>query len=575
MAKLDGWLPPKTVRINAGAGGDLTNYQMLFMVYAGNGIDGVMYLPSGELVGKVYANNLCKAGFEDVRFSHHDNRTPYVQKIVEKVNGSHALVVVKVVESLAQNQLIDFHFGNPDAIDVSSDDVFSAAPISGVVGAWPLDEADQEVNPTVIIESDFTAFWNSKGSYTAGGTIGNPVISEATEPFNSVKIDVGVGTNKKWFIQHVYNPATAIFANGSRIALKWYGTNSGNKYAVYFKTASNDKYSFIFTDDFVGEQRVIFVKASATVLGSPNWNSITFITIESAEDNLSGTFYAGKYTLEDGVPVTDYSGNGNHGVPTGTEIVPSDYAGKTMRRFDADSYITVANPPRGSVGALAVKFRWTEDMAAANKAVMLFGTEGFNNNLKLVSSDAAARNVRMVCRQGSEATPFRWHTPTGIPLNPFGEWNTVLIQQNGVNPQYVVNDGVLTDVTDGNDLSAWTNLPSFAGLPLVINASGGNGRCLMEVEWVYIFSQPLTLEQFTALRLGGYPDPRLEPGKIMVRKWATIALPVVGEWFDATAAEQLGRPVRKRRDPLDDWERRPSFWSLSKLRDSLREIVKS
>lgn len=563
MAKLDGWLPPKTVRINAGAGGDLTNYQMLFMVYAGNGIDGVMYLPSGELVGKVYANNLCKAGFEDVRFSHHDNRTPYVQKIVEKVNGSHALVVVKVVESLAQNQLIDFHFGNPDAIDVSSDDVFSAAPISGVVAAYPLDEADQEVNPTISY-AGAAGFWRAFGSGT--GSYKSTVTDEASQAKAVITAD---GTYENAGFQHTYSPAIDVSAK-SRVLLTYVGAGSGRQIRVFFGSGANNFYQFI-TDDVAGEKTVVLPFGSFTQYLTPNWNNITNAVLDWRSVNSPITVYVKRLVFDVGVPAADYSGNGNHGTATGTKIIPAPYSGQNARELAAGDLLNFgANVPRTNTGTWLIycNIHPTTSMTLINH-----GRNGYNDQHAL-SVNSGGSLIGML-RVGNEPYPYSVFVSSAVGAVPFDQWVWLAFRQDGVNPALFVNGVKVAEQTSGVNRGLWNNALLNQYPFTVALHTGEQANFYGKVSKVFNLGVALTDQQIALLSSGLYPDVRLEPGKIMVRKWATIALPVVGEWFDATAAEQLGRPVRKRRDPLDDWERRPSFWSLSKLRDSLREIVKS
>jgi hypothetical protein len=508
-----GWKKRKSHTLVHAAGVGI-NYQKELILHYGEGID------SGK---DIYFNGKCRTDFGDIRFFSPDGvELDYFIPPSTLNIGTSASCFVEIKDDLSSiDRDIWIYYENPNAISKSNADATFVSIIPNVALAMPLDEEDREVNPTVIVEANFASFWHSKGSYDAGGTIGDPVVSDATDPFNSVKIDVGVGTNKKWFIQHIYSPATAIFANGSRIALKWNGTNSGNQYAVFFKTASNDKYSFIFTDDFVGEHRVIFVKSSASVTGTPNWNSIAYLTIESKTENVSGTFYAGKYTIEDGVPAQDYGGNGNNGITHGTTVKNSYFTGKKARYFNGvddiirvapnvgmppDNFtviakVNVASNPRSWTGIIST-MRW------GDKNFCFITDKAPNNNL----------TANVYFDGGS--------TERGLVV-PFNTWKTIMLGKNN-------NDVTYYSDTSKQSLTALGDFVKDTALPLCIG-----GRFATEdfsiiescsnvtISDVIVFNRQITDEEYLAIH-NNYPDSRLITGSIVCRKWANVVDGVYG-----------------------------------------------
>jgi hypothetical protein len=122
------WRKALTLTQNADAG---ANYQFNITVYYGIGTD---------TDNTFYLNGRCRTDFADLRFTDENGfNQPYW--IQSKTDGDNAVVWVKCTTDLAaRKQVVFMYYGNASASSQSSAaDVFIDV-ISGVVGAWPLDE---------------------------------------------------------------------------------------------------------------------------------------------------------------------------------------------------------------------------------------------------------------------------------------------------------------------------------------------------------------------------------------------------------------------------------------------------
>jgi len=135
---LTGYKYRKQITLGGGSGSG-TDYQMVFKVYFGSGTDSTETV-NGETVGKIYLNGHSQTTFNDVRFTNLSN-TVYTYKRTSKVDSDYAVFAVKVNEDLDSDRQIYIYYGNSGASDASSDDTFIDV-ITGVVGAWSMNEAD-------------------------------------------------------------------------------------------------------------------------------------------------------------------------------------------------------------------------------------------------------------------------------------------------------------------------------------------------------------------------------------------------------------------------------------------------
>jgi hypothetical protein len=129
----------KTISYLAGVDAG-TNYQVVVHVYKTSGTSGTEVL-NGETVAKVYVGSKCRDDFNDIRFMSPVTFLPYKQYKTSYTSGAEAVFTVLVSDSMDSNQNIKMYYNNPLAsIDVSDPTVFIDV-VSGVVGAWTMNEA--------------------------------------------------------------------------------------------------------------------------------------------------------------------------------------------------------------------------------------------------------------------------------------------------------------------------------------------------------------------------------------------------------------------------------------------------
>ena len=127
---LPDWLLHTSVTITAGAGAG-ANYQHNLYLHYGNGQNAGQH---------VYFNGKCKTDFTDVRVA---NETGMFLPITLKqvVASTTATLVFKDLADNDIDHTVTVYYSNPSATDVSDDATVFIDSISGVVGAWPMDEA--------------------------------------------------------------------------------------------------------------------------------------------------------------------------------------------------------------------------------------------------------------------------------------------------------------------------------------------------------------------------------------------------------------------------------------------------
>ena len=132
MLWLSGWFYRKNHIINPAAGAG-AGYQVRVTVHYGAGVD------FGE---DVYCNSLCRTDFGDIRFTDdNDNLLDYWMQ--SKTDGVSAVFWVEVAASLeSASQTVYVYYGKSDASTTSNQANTFVDVVSGVVGAWNLEEAN-------------------------------------------------------------------------------------------------------------------------------------------------------------------------------------------------------------------------------------------------------------------------------------------------------------------------------------------------------------------------------------------------------------------------------------------------
>jgi len=116
-AWLAGWLYRKS-HIITGSAGAGTDYQVCIKVYKGSGTDGTETV-NGNIVGKVYCNNLCHDDFGDIRFTDDDAMTLLKYWIQEVSSGNYAIFWIKVTEDLDFDSTIYVYYDNDIATSIA------------------------------------------------------------------------------------------------------------------------------------------------------------------------------------------------------------------------------------------------------------------------------------------------------------------------------------------------------------------------------------------------------------------------------------------------------------------------
>jgi len=112
---LTGWQYRKSHTIIGSTAGAVTDYQVKITVHYGPGTD------SGA---DVYLDGKCQPDFDDIRFTASDGETLLSYWIEEKVDGSYAVVWVKIpsIPASPGNTTIYLYYGNPTATSESDGD---------------------------------------------------------------------------------------------------------------------------------------------------------------------------------------------------------------------------------------------------------------------------------------------------------------------------------------------------------------------------------------------------------------------------------------------------------------------
>ncbi len=300
----------KTIPISAGVG-LTTNYQMSDLtVHYGAGTDSA---------GHAYLNSQCRTDFGDVRFKG-INELSYWMK--SKVNSDNAVFTVKVDADLSQNQNIYLYYGNPLATTTSNQAGTFIDVISNVVGAWNLEDAEADVNPTILWDNSTTAKWSdlTQVTLTKNGTH----LQIVTPSSNSTGTMGGSGALV----------GAPDWSGKSRLKFNWTGANTAATISIYVYSISGaNLFRYQFLDNFLGEKTITMPFSSFTVVsGSPVWTNIVSLYILGLP--LNQTYLLNHLCIDNGVPALDSSGNGNNGTATGTTVVAGKFAGKNARQYN-------------------------------------------------------------------------------------------------------------------------------------------------------------------------------------------------------------------------------------------------
>lgn len=158
-------------------------------------------------------------------------------------------------------------------------------------------------NSSVKLIDLYEEFWVAY-SWEEGGRINKPLITVNESTTNvSYKLFVGNGTNKRWRIDHFFDPIEN-WSNKDFISLWWYGGNTKGILKLVVLTTQNDWISYSFTDNFLGWKKLTWnINNIHEMEGSPDLNNISKITITNGyggTDNTSGTWYLENIILETG-----------------------------------------------------------------------------------------------------------------------------------------------------------------------------------------------------------------------------------------------------------------------------------
>jgi hypothetical protein len=501
-----GWGCQKSLSLISGVDAG-ANYQIIVKAYFGSGADGTEVL-NGETVAKFYCSSKCKTDFSDIRFLPTTSATPYTYLLCSKVNENWAVFAVKITEDLDSNQTIRAIYGNPNATDQSSNSTFNGV-VGNVVFAAPMNESDAEVNPAVIADDNQAAFWFKSNS--------NWVLSNDTE-HKQVGVDclkIDKANSGAGFIESY--PTVTDWTTKNLVRFCLAGANTGDTIKIIVFSNWSNYAQYTFVDDFCGQKQFAVPYSLFAVSGTMNWASVARVWLHFV-NSTNAIYYFDRLVIDVGVPILDFSGNGNNGAAKGTNVVLGKYVGKNARQFNLGDYAdvgspTVLNPPDPSVFSLIAIVKPTSLSEVArliskeSHYEMFILTSGVvqvevNNQNTIISTDTVALN----------------------------QYNLIVYTYNknassGKSKLYVNSATPTTsDATDGEVSSGAENLEIGARF------GGTNQRFAGTNVFAAIVRGELSAGDVEALLDGCYPDVSLVAGSICMRKWALTELPSFGQW---------------------------------------------
>jgi len=221
--------------------------------------------------------------------------------------------------------------------------------------------------------------------------------------------------------------------------------------------------------------------------------------------------------------VVDYSGNGNNGTPTGTDIVAGRFTGKKARSFNGVSdFVRITT--NASLQPLTITMScWVKMLSTPSSYIGIFDNVDSQKGYSIQNEGAGA---------------FRFQ------IGKSGGWFNV-DTSNFVNNQWYF----LTLTYDGTTLKGYVNggfINSAIGVlvPSTVDWSIGNSitygnfaNC--SVNDAFIFDYDLNSTQILNL-YNDYPDVSLDAGKVLVRRYASTTNPAHSTW---SSEETLQTPI--------------------------------
>lgn len=230
----------------------------------------------------------------------------------------------------------------------------------------------------------------------------------------------------------------------------------------------------------------------------------------------------------EGDTVTDYSGNGNDGIATGTTIVDGKFTGKNARSFDGtNDYITV--PDHASIDGLTAFciFGWLKPEDDGNPA-----ERSFSRRLQESGVPDVPWDIHIKVSQNSWRGIFNTDEGIAVPYAPatmtYNEWQFLMMEWDGSTITVYVNNVAGTPQSRGGTI--------YAGDTLFIGGVGA-GTLKGIIDSQTITNSALTTSQKTNL-YNNFGDVTLEEGSCLVRVWADPVPSVVAGAEEITVAPQ-------------------------------------
>lgn len=504
------------INYNASVGGE-AGYQFLLKCYyatealyggdVGN-VNGTEVLDGEPTpIPKIYLNRLCRWDFGDVRFQLKGvvGASAYTYRLIEKVDGVWALFMFKMNENPDTARTVCCYWGKQTAVDESSDSAAEAI-IPNVAGAWPLDEADTEVDPIVIADNAI-ANWETWGT-------GIAISNETIDDINYLKMVCDSAQQYANFSKHYATPA--VWSSKSRVRFRMIGTNSGVNFGVKMYAPDNDNYcQYIITDNFIGLKQFNIPFGSFAGIGVFSFNTISAFMIFTTDVTL-GTWYFDRFIIDEGVLAVDYSGNSNDGVAHGTQIVPHPlYPNKTARNLKSLDHIYVPSKDM-RVSSFTYLCQVRVHQHTGGELVLFRATVG-NDGYEVFSEYNKRLNFNRIGTSWTNAFMLQ----TGINSFESGEDVNIAVVSDGLTRKIFVN-GVKVAEDEDTALITPTTVQYQIGLhqPTLTDFTISN---------VFFLPSVLTDEQIFAIHesSGVYPDSHLNLGSVVCRKYASTTLPTV------------------------------------------------
>lgn len=516
MAWLSGWFYRKKHMINPAEGAG-SGYQIRIKVHFGAGTD------FGE---DVYCGNRCRADFGDIRFTDGDGGLlDYWMQ--SKSEGDYAVFWVEVAGSLESTaQTVYVYYGKNDAANTSSQATTFVDVIDGVVAAFPLDEAEQEVNPTVIYDDEGADFW-SVNNYGTGSYDCSIVDETGAENVDSgaksVKASIAAGIHSATQIIHTYS-SNQNWSSKNLIKLHLKGASSGATIRINMDSSdAGNTFYYDMVDNWSGYQTKSIPFSNFTVVGSPSWSSVRIFHIDLRNSQSQYSIYIDRIVIDVGVPAQDKSGYGSHGQATGTTIVAGKFAGKNARMFNGLGDRIVCGNPLFGADSFSVFFFMKS--ASPIKSYGPLVSKGNSNGVRWsIQSNDVVNSLRVAVNDGVR------EGGGDIGLAPFnGNWNAVAVVFNR-NTQLLMGYLNKASGLTAPDLSGTGSLENNTALVIGARWANGYAQFYNGAECCLIVTNTALTQTNINNLSDNYPDATLEAGKILVRKYAASVQPAHDIW---------------------------------------------